>query len=121
MISTFEQITSKLVESKYYSILDANSGFYQVKLDEESANSWTVGTLFGRCNIMRLPYGIQCAPEAFSDKFCSILNKDRVVIYIDDILVHGRTKNVHDQRLKQVFNIAKMRGVTLNLNKCKFA
>ena len=40
---------------------------------------------------------------------------------IDDILVNGDTHEQHDQRLEAVSNRTDDDGVTLNIEKCKFA
>lgn len=121
LIPTFEEISAKLVGAKYFSTLDAANGFYQIQLDEVSSKLCTVGTPFGRYRFLRLPYGIKCAPEVFAERFSRIFQITGVVIYIDDILVFGQSKQEHDHRLKQVLYIAKANGVTFNLSKCKFA
>ena len=51
--------------SQYFSKLDASSGYWQIKVDEESSNLLTFGTPFGRLWFKRLPYGIHSASEVF--------------------------------------------------------
>lgn len=121
VIPTFNEIAAKLVGAKVFSTLDAANGFYQIQLDEESSKLCTVGTPFGRYQFLRLPYGIKCAPEVFADRFSKIFKITGVVIYIDDILIYGKTKEEHDKTLNKVLEIAKANGITFNLNKCKFA
>lgn len=43
-----------------------------------------------------------------------------VRIYIDDILVWGRTREEHDRRLRTVLELAKKAGLTFNEAKCTF-
>lgn len=57
---------AKLKGKKYFSKLDAESGFYQIKLKEESMKLTTFITPFGRFMFTRLPFGINCAPDYFS-------------------------------------------------------
>ena len=40
---------------------------------------------------------------------------------IDDLLVHGKDQQQHDDRLEAVFKRLLEAGVTLNLNKCVFS
>jgi len=40
---------------------------------------------------------------------------------MDDILVHGATKEEHDQRLEAVLLRLQEAGVTLNREKCRFS
>ncbi|GBM11903.1 Transposon Tf2-6 polyprotein [Araneus ventricosus] len=64
-LPTFEDITSKLAGTKYFSVLDAVSAFWQISLDEESSRFCTFSSPFGRFKFLRMPYGIKCAPERF--------------------------------------------------------
>ncbi|XP_055306964.1 uncharacterized protein K02A2.6-like [Sitodiplosis mosellana] len=43
-----------------------------------------------------------------------------VLIYIDDIVVFASTKELHDLRLRKVFDRIRQFGITLNKTKCKF-
>jgi hypothetical protein len=43
------------------------------------------------------------------------------VCLMDDILVHGKTKEEHDERLRKVLRRLSDLGMTLNSEKCKFA
>ena len=40
---------------------------------------------------------------------------------MDDILVHGKNKNEHDQRLKETLQRLEKAGITLNREKCEFS
>ena len=66
-----------------FSVLDARSGFWQLKLDDQSAKLCTFNTPFGRYMFKRLPFGISSA--AMSDIF-----EDTEGV-VDDILVWGST------------------------------
>lgn len=57
-IPTFNEIRSKLANAKYFSTLDAQSGFWMIPLDVESSQLCTFGTPFGKYRFTRLPYGI---------------------------------------------------------------
>jgi hypothetical protein len=120
-IPKVESTLARLKDSKFFSKLDASSGFYQIKLDKESQRFTTFITPFGRYMFTRLPFGISCAPEFFSQKFTSILSdlKEGVVIHIDDILVHAATREDHDEKLKEVLKRIHDAGMTLNRGKCE--
>lgn len=45
---------------------------------------------------------------------------DGVVSMMDDVLVHGRTKEEHDSRLLKVLGVLQQNNVTLNKDKCQF-
>ena len=48
-------------------------------------------------------------------------NVEGVVCYIDDVLVWGRSKEEHDERLRKVLEVIRDNNVKLNKQKCKFA
>ena len=117
-----EETFSKISEGKVCTKLDANSGFHQIQLDNESSKLTTFITPFGRFRFQRLPYGISSAPEYFQKKMDAILQGlDGVVCHMDNILVFGRDKAEHDARLRKVLDRLSQAGLTLNLEKFEFA
>lgn len=119
-LPTIDEIAVNLKGSRYYTILDATSGFWNIPLDEESSKLCTFGTPMGRYRFKRLPFGIVTASEVFQERFQEMFNMQGVEIYIDDILIHGKTKEEHDDRLKEVMELARKNNVKFNLEKCKF-
>jgi hypothetical protein len=117
-LPTCNEILSAVGQSKFYSALDATSGFHQIMLDDESSKLTAFLTPFGRFRYLRLPFGICSSPEVFHktmvDHFSDI---EGVEIYIDDFLVHAPTQELHDKRLRQV--LQRCREVGLKLNKAK--
>lgn len=60
-------------------------------------------TPFGRFGFLRTPFGILPAPEVFHRVVGDAVgNMTNVMHYIDDILVWGKTKEEHDQKLQEV-------------------
>ncbi|XP_055856265.1 uncharacterized protein K02A2.6-like [Episyrphus balteatus] len=116
-----EDFKAHLSGSKYFSVLDANSGFWMIQLDEESSMLCTFHTPFGRRRFLRLPFGINAAPEIFHcemvKQFSDIPNLE---IYIDDFLIHATTKEQHDKILKLVLLRARDIGLKFNPTKSKF-
>ena len=62
---TIDEITPKLSKAKIFSVLDANKGFWQIELDDESSYLTTFNTPFGRYRWLRMPFGISSANEEF--------------------------------------------------------
>ena len=114
-MSSLDDILTRLHGSKYYSVVDANMGFYQIRLSDDSSYYTTFNSPFGRYRHVRLPMGISSAPEiyqrAMHDMFSDL---DGVEIVVDDILIHGRTLDEHNVRLQAV--LARAREVNLKLN-----
>jgi len=115
-----EQTLAQIAGAKHFSKLDANSGYWQIKLDPESAKRTTFITPFGRFQFNQLPFGITSAPEHFQCRMTDILGDiEGVVCLVDNILVSGKTQEEHDQRLTMVLTRLKKAGLTLGLAKCE--
>ena len=113
-----EEIMAQFANAKWFSKLDASSGFWQLKLDQESSKLCTFITPFGRYRFLRLPFGISSAPEVYHRTVHQLFeNMEGVNTTMDDIIVWGSTKKEHDERLVKVLN--KIREVKLKLNQEK--
>mgnify|MGYP003690547807 CR=1 FL=1 len=56
---------SQFKNAKYFSMLDASSGFWQMKPDKTSSTYTCFNTPVGRYRFLRLPFGISSAPEVY--------------------------------------------------------
>ena len=120
-LPTSEETLAELGNSKVFSKLDANCGYWQMKLHADSQKLTTFITPFGRYYCKRLPFGISCAPEIFQREMHKVLiDLQGVVCQMDDILIHGASEEEHDIRLKKVLERLQQAGVTLNAEKCEF-
>ena len=115
-----DQTLAQLAGAKIFSKLDANSGFWQIPLSRESIPLTTFITPFGRFCFHRLPFGITSAPEHFQRRMSELLSDIEGVVYlIDDVLVHGKTPEEHNERLYRVLCRLQKEGLTLNREKCR--
>ena len=117
-MKTIEEVATRMPNAKVFSVLDASSGFWQVKLDHDSAELCTFNTPFGRYMFKRLPFGISSAQDVFQSVMSEMFEDiDGVEVIVDDILIWGENEKQHDTRLKQVLNRAKQRNLKLNREK----
>ena len=109
---------ANLKGKKCFSKLDAESGFYQIKLDEDNKKLTTFITRF---MFTRLPFGINCAPDYFSQRFSELFHDlEDVTVHMDDVLIHTDTKAKHVELLNIIFKRLEKAGITLNKTKCVF-
>ena len=121
LIPTFDELVHKLKNVKYFSKLDASSGFFQIPLHESAMNFTCFLTPFGRFRFKRLPMGINIAPEIYQRKMNELLGDlEGVLIYMDDILIYAESEEKHDLILGSVFKILLESGLKLNKDKCVF-
>ena len=121
-MSSVDESLAKLGSSKIFTKLDANRGFWQLHLDDESRLLTTFIAPYGRYCFNRLPFGIRSAPEIFQRTMSIILEGlDGVICHMDDILVHSVDETTHNQNVRAVLSRLQEAGLTLNANKCEFA
>lgn len=66
-------------------------------------------------------FGISCAPELFQKVMESVIaGLEGVVVYLDDLMVSGRTQEEHDFRLARLMERIQEYGILLNEEKCVF-
>ena len=84
-------ILSKLSGVKYFSLLDANHGFWNLQLDDESSKLTMFATPYGCYRFKCLPVELSCAVDLFQAKIDEIFSDmcDSTQGIADDILVIG--------------------------------
>ncbi|PFX34624.1 WD repeat-containing protein 3 [Stylophora pistillata] len=88
----------------------------------ESRPLTTFITLWRRFCFNVLPFGISSGSEKFQKTINQILlDLEGVECNIDDVLVHGKEQQQHDERLEAVLKRLLEASVTLNLDKCVFS
>ena len=87
------------------SIIDASSGYHNLKLDTQSSYLTTFACPFGRYRYKHLPFGAVLAGDMFQPKIDEIFNDMPNVFGIaDDFLVIGYDKDGPDHD-KAVHNV----------------
>ena len=101
--------------------MDLAHAYQQVPLDEESQKLTTINTPKGLYQFTQLPFGISSAPAIFQQVMETLLQGiPNVSVYIDDILVTGRTQEEHLQNLQEVLSRLERAGLRLKQPKCAF-
>ena len=118
-MKTIDEMASRLQGAKLFSILDATSGFWQLKLDDESSRLCAFNTPIGRYRFTRLPFRVKCAPEIFQRTMDRMVEDlEGVEVIMDDVVVAG-DETTHDERLQKFLDRAPKQGLKLNKEKCK--
>lgn len=118
---TFDDILADPNGSQWFSKLDLNAGYHQLKLAEESRYITTFSTHLGLRRYKRLNFGISSAAEIFQNAVREILSGLQGVINVsDDILIHSATLDDHCRQLRATLKRLAEHGVTLHKEKCQF-
>ena len=117
---TLNNILPRLNNIQYMLIINASSGYHNLKLDKQSSYLTTVSCLFGRYQYKHLPFGGVPLGYMFQHKIDEIFNDMPNVFGIaDNILVIGYDKNGADCN-EAVYSVLKWcQDVNLKLDKEK--
>jgi hypothetical protein len=61
-MKTIDDVIASIPDATVFSVIDAKSGFLQIRLDQKSSFLTTFNTPIGRYRWLRLPFGIKSAP-----------------------------------------------------------
>ena len=116
-----DESLSQLNGSRWFCTLDMNSGYWQVELDQNDKHKTAFATRQGLYEFNVMPFGLCNAPATFErlvDTVLSGLQWDICLIYLDDIIVYGKTFDETLQNLEKVFEKLLSAGLKLKARKC---
>ena len=118
-----DDVLDCLTGSKWFSVLDLRSGYYQVEMSEADKEKTAFICPLGFFQFERMPQGITGAPATFQrlmEKAVGDMNLLQVLVYLDDLIVFGRTLEEHEERLLKVLDRLEECGLKLSIDKCQF-
>ena len=107
--------------SKFFTTLDLVRGYYQLPVEEESRPYTAFSTSRGHWQYKRMPFGLRNAPAAFQRAMQQVLRDlpiDKVVIYLDDILIISKDFKEHLQLVRRVLKTLRSHGIKIKMEKC---
>lgn len=115
---------SRISERKIFTLLDLRDGFHQIRVHPEHMKYFAFATPDGQFEYTRLPFGYSESPAEFQKRLVQILQPliraDKVIVYIDDILIPSDSIEENMNTLKEVLVTFKRYGLELNYKKCQF-
>ena len=120
---TVEDVVSDIEHSEYFTLGDANSGYWHVPIDLKSSMLTTFNTPWGKFRWLKLPFGLKVSSDVFQERLDRVLAlmPDGVSGIADDVLIHGKTREDHDARVIQLLELARKNGLRLSAKKLQFA
>ncbi|KAL1280955.1 hypothetical protein QQF64_015555 [Cirrhinus molitorella] len=109
--------------SKWFSVLDLRSGYYQIEMAEEDKEKTAFICPLGFYQFDRMPQGITGAPATFQrlmERAVGDMHLLQVIVYLDDLIVFGRTLEEHEEWLLKVLDRLEDYGLKVYIDKCQF-
>ena len=114
---TIEEVSTRLKNALLFTVLDAKNGFWQIPLDEKSSMLTCFNTPFGRYRWLRMPFGINSAPEIWQRTTNQLVEglAGTEVIHDDFLIVGCGTTDEeaeidHDKNLREFLDRARERA-----------
>ena len=110
-----------LTGSQRFCTMDLASGCWQIGMDSSDKCKTAFATHRGLYEFNVMPFGLCNAPGTFSRLMELVLRGlqwDRCLVYLDDIIVFGRTFGETIENLEKVFSRLRTAGLKLKAKKC---
>jgi hypothetical protein len=121
-IPRVDMLFGMLQGSKFFTALDLQSGYHQILINPEDVPKTAFVTpSMGSFQFKVLSFGFRNAPSIFQavmNKILAPLLYRGVLVYLDDILIHAKTKVEHDSLLRQVLQILREQKFYVRFAKC---
>ncbi len=118
-----EDVIDQLGKSSWFTALDLQSGFWQIRMDPEDSKKTAIITKTGLYDWTIMPFGLKNATSTFTRTMSEVfkdLGSRFLKVFVDDLNVHSESWGEHLQHLDAV--LCRLREVNLKLNpsKCCF-
>ena len=94
-----------------------------MRVREEDVQKIAFWTRYGHYEFVVMPFGLTNAPTAFMDlmnRVCRPMLDRSVIVFIDDILVYSKTREQHEEHLREVLDTLRRENLYAKFSKCEF-
>ena len=115
-----DELIERLGPARFITTLDLTKGYWQVPLTQRAREKTAFATPDGLYQYTVLPFGVHGAPATFQRMMDRVLRAHReyAAAYIDDIVIHSSTWDLHLHHLRAVLGALRAAGLTANPKKC---
>ena len=123
-ISRLDSTLDSLQGHSWFSTIDLISGYNQIRLAPEDEEKTAFTTPFGHYHWRVLSFGWANAPAIFSEAMARVfepmLKAGKMICYMDDLAILGRTRQEHLANIREALQIMRAHGLYGNIKKCSW-
>ena len=121
-IPSTQEVLDELGLAKYFTLSDMQSGYFQLRIIDESQAYTTFATPLGRFMYTVTAMGLRNAGSDFQKAVSACLRSSglfwsSVINYMDDIIIYSKTPEEHAEHLKKVLTALRLDGWYLAYDK----
>jgi hypothetical protein len=112
---------SSLSGNTVFSVCDMSNAFHQIPLAPEDRPKTAFRCPFGSFQFKKMPQGLKNSSpifQAFVDNVLGKLKWNKVINYIDDLIIYSQSIEQHFQDIKEVLTTIQKAGLHLKAEKC---
>nr|GFB96465.1 putative reverse transcriptase domain-containing protein [Tanacetum cinerariifolium] len=97
--------------------------YHQLRIREEDIPITAFRTRYGHYEFHVMPFGLTNAPAVFMDlmnRVCKPYLDKFVIVFMDDILIHSKDKEEHEEHLKTILKLLKREQLYVKFSKWDF-
>lgn len=116
-----DECLDSLSNSKWFSSMDLNSGFWQIAMAPEDKEKTAFNTSLGLYQFTVMPFGLANSPSTFERLMENILRGlqwQECLVYMDDIIVPGQSFSESLETLDHIFQRLSSANLKLKPSKC---
>lgn len=119
-----DDVLRQLGNDRYFAVLDAAAGYFQLELHESDRPKSAFTTDDGQFVMNRVPLGLCNAPSAYAEyvaeRLRAHIESGDVLVYFDDMLIRAKTFERLIAIVSAVLSDLAARGPKINVAKCRF-
>ncbi|GAB1869457.1 RNA-directed DNA polymerase [Camponotus japonicus] len=118
-----DDLLDQLSGNSWFSTLDLKNGYWQLKVRSEDKEKTAFSIGRGLWQFTVMPFGLCNAPATFErlmEKVLHGLLSKKCLVYLDDVIIFGKTFDEMMENLNIVFSRLKEANLKMNPKKCTF-
>ena len=116
-----QELQDRVQGAQWFTKMDLKNGFHLIRIREGDELKTAFQTRYGLYEFKVMPFVLTNAPSTFQDMmnhvFSDMLDTG-LLAYMDDILIYAKTREEHDEKVKNVLERLMEHGFAISPDKC---
>ena len=118
-----DDLFDQLQGASWFSKIDLRFEYHQMRVRDEDIQKTAFRTRYGDYEFVVMPFGLTNAPATFMDlmnRACRPMLDRSVIVFIDNILVYSKSREQHEEHLREILSMLRSERLYAKFSKCDF-